>query len=73
MREAEGTRASDMEVSDEINACSIVVPVEIDGATEEWLVNFKNETHHPTEIEHFRRRCHLSGRTSAIRCQGVPM
>ena len=44
----------DMEVSDEINACSIVVPVEIDGVTEEWLVNFKNETHnHPTEIEPF--------------------
>lgn len=44
----------DMEVSDEINACSIVVPVEIDGKTEEWLVSFKNETHnHPTEIEPF--------------------
>ena len=40
--------------SEEINACSIVVPVEIDGETEEWLVNFKNETHnHPTEIEPF--------------------
>lgn len=40
---------------DEINACSIVVPVEVDGKTEEWLVNFKrNETHnHPTEIEPF--------------------
>ena len=47
-------KLQDMEVSDEINACSIVVPVEIDGATEEWLVNFKNETHnHPTEIEPF--------------------
>lgn len=44
----------DMEVSDEINACSIVVPVDIDGKTEEWLVTFKNETHnHPTEIEPF--------------------
>lgn len=44
----------DLEVSDEINACSIVVPVEVDGVTEEWLVNFKNETHnHPTEIEPF--------------------
>ena len=42
------------EESDEINACSIVVPVEVDGKTEEWLVNFKNETHnHPTEIEPF--------------------
>ena len=50
---AEG-KLEDMEVSDEINACSIVVPVEIDGVTEEWLVNFKNETHnHPTEIEPF--------------------
>lgn len=44
----------DQEESDEINACSIVVPVEVDGQTEEWLVNFKNETHnHPTEIEPF--------------------
>jgi len=50
---AEG-KLDDMEVSDEINACSIVVPVEIDGKTEEWLVFFKNETHnHPTEIEPF--------------------
>ncbi len=47
-------KLTDMEVSDEINACSIVVPVEIDGHTEEWLVSFKNETHnHPTEIEPF--------------------
>ena len=47
-------KLQDMEESDEINACSIVVPVEIDGKTEEWLVSFKNETHnHPTEIEPF--------------------
>ncbi len=47
-------KLEDMEVSDEINACSIVVPVEIDGVEEEWLVFFKNETHnHPTEIEPF--------------------
>ena len=47
-------KLQDQEESDEINACSIVVPVEIDGKTEEWLVNFKNETHnHPTEIEPF--------------------
>ena len=47
-------RLSDQEDTDEINACSIVVPVKIDGKTEEWLVNFKNETHnHPTEIEPF--------------------
>ena len=50
---AEG-KLDDQEESDEINACSIVVPVEVDGKTEEWLVNFKNETHnHPTEIEPF--------------------
>ena len=50
---AEG-KLQDQEESDEINACSIVVPVEIDGETEEWLVNFKSETHnHPTEIEPF--------------------
>ena len=47
-------KLQDQEESDEINACSIVVPVEVDGVTEEWLVNFKNETHnHPTEIEPF--------------------
>ena len=51
-------KLQDMEESDEINACSVVVPVEIDygdgPVTEEWLVFFKNETHnHPTEIEPF--------------------
>ena len=47
-------KLADQEESDEINACSIVVPVEVDGEVEEWLVNFKNETHnHPTEIEPF--------------------
>lgn len=44
----------DLEVSDEINACSIVINVEKDGKNEEWLLMFKNETHnHPTEIEPF--------------------
>ena len=47
-------KLQDQEESDEINACSIVVPVEVDGVEEEWLVYFKNETHnHPTEIEPF--------------------
>ena len=47
-------KLNDQEESDEINACSIVVPVVADGKEEEWLVNFKNETHnHPTEIEPF--------------------
>ena len=47
-------KLDDQEETDEINACSIIVPVEIDGKTEEWLINFKNETHnHPTEIEPF--------------------
>ena len=47
-------KLQDQEESDEINACSIVVPGEVDGVEEEWLVNFKNETHnHPTEIEPF--------------------
>ncbi|MDF2634448.1 MAG: phosphoribosylformylglycinamidine synthase [Pelosinus sp.] len=45
---------TDLDDSEEINACSIVVPVDIDGTVEEWLVMFKNETHnHPTEIEPF--------------------
>ena len=51
-------KLQDMEESDEINACSVIVPVEMDygegPVTEEWLVFFKNETHnHPTEIEPF--------------------
>ena len=44
----------DLEVSDENNACSVYVDVDVDGATEKWLLQFKNETHnHPTEIEPF--------------------
>ena len=47
-------KLEDLDVSDEINACSIEVPVRIDGNEEKWLVMFKNETHnHPTEIEPF--------------------
>lgn len=47
-------KLEDQEESDEINACSIVVPIKVDGKEEEWLINFKNETHnHPTEIEPF--------------------
>ena len=47
-------KLEDQEESDEINACSIVVPIKVDGVEEEWLINFKNETHnHPTEIEPF--------------------
>ena len=74
-------KLDDQEESDEINACSIVVPVEIDGKTEEWLVNFKNETHnHPTEIEPFGGaatclggaiRDPLSGRTSVYQAMRV--
>ena len=76
----EGKRA-DQEESDEINACSIVVPLEVDGKTEEWLVNFKNETHnHPTEIEPFggaatclggEIRDPLSGRTYVYQAMRV--
>jgi phosphoribosylformylglycinamidine synthase len=44
----------DLDASEEINACSIVVPITVDGKKEDWLVMFKNETHnHPTEIEPF--------------------
>ena len=47
-------KLTDQEESEEINACSIIVPVDVDGKEEEWLINFKNETHnHPTEIEPF--------------------
>ena len=47
-------RLDDMEVSEENNACSIYVTVDVDGTPEKWLLQFKNETHnHPTEIEPF--------------------
>ncbi|MBP1763441.1 MAG: phosphoribosylformylglycinamidine synthase [Firmicutes bacterium] len=47
-------RLQDLDASDEINACSIVVDVDVNGSLEKWLVMFKNETHnHPTEIEPF--------------------
>ncbi len=47
-------KLDDLDESEEINACTIVVPIEVDGKTEEWLLLFKNETHnHPTEIEPF--------------------
>lgn len=67
----------DLEVSDENNACSVYVDVDVDGATEKWLLQFKNETHnHPTEIEPFGGastclggaiRDPLSGRTTSTR------
>ncbi len=55
MRELKAAgKLTDQEESDEINACSIVVPVDVNGQEEEWLLMFKNETHnHPTEIEPF--------------------
>lgn len=47
-------KLADLDESEEINACSIVVTVEVDGQNQDWLVMFKNETHnHPTEIEPF--------------------
>ena len=74
-------KLQDQEESDEINACSIVVPVEVDGVEEEWLVNFKNETHnHPTEIDPFggaatclggEIRDPLSGRTYVYQAMRV--
>ena len=47
-------KLDNLDVSDEINACSVEVDVDNDGKTEKWLIMFKNETHnHPTEIEPF--------------------
>lgn len=47
-------KITNIDISEEINACSIVVPIEVDGVEEEWLLQFKNETHnHPTEVEPF--------------------
>ena len=72
----------DLDVSEEINACSIQVPVTIDGETQQWLVQFKNETHnHPTEIEPFGGaatclggaiRDPLSGRAYVYQAMRVP-
>ena len=47
-------KLKDLEISEEVNACSIIIEVVVDGKSEEWLLMFKNETHnHPTEIEPF--------------------
>lgn len=47
-------KVNNIDISEEINACSIVVPIDVDGVEEEWLLQFKNETHnHPTEVEPF--------------------
>ena len=47
-------KLEDLDISEEINACSIVIDVDVDGVNEEWLLMFKNETHnHPTEVEPF--------------------
>ena len=71
----------DLDLSEEINACSIEAPVTIDGKTEPWLIQFKNETHnHPTEIEPFGGaatclggaiRDPLSGRSYVYQAMGV--
>ena len=56
-------KLDDLDASDEINACSIVVTANVDGRDEPWLIMFKNETHnHPTEIEALRRRGDLPRR-----------
>ena len=74
-------RLNDLDESDEINACSIVVEADVDGHTEPWLVMFKNETHnHPTEIEPFGGaatclggaiRDPLSGRSYVYQCMRI--
>lgn len=47
-------KITNIDISEEVNACSIVVPIDVDGVEEEWLLQFKNETHnHPTEVEPF--------------------
>lgn len=67
-------RLDDMEVSDEINACSVEIEVDVDGVKEPWLLMFKNETHnHPTEIEPFGGAATCIGELFVIRCQAVPM
>ena len=65
---------NDLEISDEINACSIKVKANVDGKEEDWLVMFKNETHnHPTEIEPFGGAATCLGGRFAIRCQAEAM
>ena len=78
-------KLDNLDESEEINACTIIIPVDVDGVEEEWLLLFKNETHnHPTEIEPFGGaatclggciRDPLSGRSyvyQAMRVQPVP-
>ena len=69
-----GGKLPNLDLSDEINACSIVVPVDVDGEEQEWLVMFKNETHnHPTEIEPFGGGRHLpGGRDPVTLCRAGP-
>ena len=60
----------DLEVSEENNACSVFVDVDVDDRTEKWLLQFKNETHnHPTEIEPFGGASTCLAVPSAIRCR----
>lgn len=67
-------RLDDMEVSDEINACSVEIEVDVDGVKEPWLLMFKNE---PTTIQqklsHLVERLPVSVELFVIRCQAVPM
>ena len=47
-------KLKELDESEEINACSVKINVDVDGVSEKWLLQFKNETHnHPTEIEPF--------------------
>jgi phosphoribosylformylglycinamidine synthase len=70
---AEG-KLDDLDESEEINACTIVVPIEVDGKTEEWLLLFKNETHnHPTEIEPFGGAATCLGGAIRDPLSAVPM
>lgn len=67
-------KLKDLDESDEINACSIVVDADINGKNEKWLVMFKNETHnHPTEIEPFGGAATCLGGQYVIHCLGDPM
>mgnify|MGYP000343866566 CR=1 FL=1 len=62
----------DLEVSEENNACSVFVDVDVDDRTEKWLLQFKNETHnHPTEIEPFGGASTCLAALSATRCRGA--
>ena len=67
-------KLTDLDESEEINACSVKIKVDVDGEEQDWLLQFKNETHnHPTEIEPFGGAATCLGAQSVTLCPVVLM